>query len=297
MIIFWGFVVLVLILFVWGFTEGARILRHYVGKLRDKEDIVKLLNDGDYMHVLILSDNTLNFNPVDVSARAFAGFANFYLGLYSYETDERTIYLRNAIYHLRLAAALDPNFIYSKEVHYILAQAYLQLDNHYSNVAVRYLHKARDLGIQSLKIDEYLGIAYIRMGLYEQGVEHLLVASKNEQNSQFYMILGEAYAMSGNFQDARQNFLEALELSTDDNVSDRIAEKLAKVYYEMGWLEESKELYMSVLKKYPDNADAYFVLGKIYEEEGRYDQARSYWLQSLRLNPQNSEAYTRVYGR
>ncbi|NIZ18521.1 tetratricopeptide repeat protein [Entomospira culicis] len=289
------FVVMVFVIIGLAFYVGARAVRIYVGSLREREDIVELLNEGNFLRVLFLAEDTLAMNPVDANARAFAGIASFYLGVYSYEPQERTRYLRDAIYHLRLALELDKDFVFRAQVHYVLAQAYLHLNEYYANVAVEHLLSARELGYDVAQIHEHLGVAYIRMGDAERGVAHLQQVH-GERSSQYHIILGDAYAMSGKFLDARGEFLRALELNQDDNVRDRIEMKLAKVYYDMGNLTEAKQLYLLLLRRFPDDAQAHFILGKIYEEEGNLNLARASWRRSLQLNPQNSEAYAKIYG-
>jgi tetratricopeptide (TPR) repeat protein len=295
-IVFWLLVIVVVLLLFWSFREGLLLVRRYAGTMRDKEDVVELFNSGNYIRVLTLTESSLHSNPVDAKAHAFAGLAAFYLGLYSYEAEERTQFLRSALYHVRLALDLDSNFLYAGQLHYVLAQIYHTLDEYYANLTVAHLLQAKEKGYQSLELEEYLGIAYIRMGAYEQGVEHLLIAFEDTKNSQFYATLGNAYAQLGKFNDAQTELQRALELSNDDNVRDRIEMNLAKVYYDMGRISEALDLYLMLLRKYPNDAQMHFILGKIYAEEGRLAQARASWMQTLRLDPQNSEAYARLYG-
>ncbi|NIZ46979.1 tetratricopeptide repeat protein [Entomospira nematocerorum] len=292
----WLVIVLTITILVLAVRAGAVMVRHYVGAMREKEDIVQVFNEGNYLRVLALAEDTLVFNPVDVQARAFAGIASYYLGLYGYEPEEKSEYFRNAIYHLRLALALDDKFVYQAQLHYILALSYTVLDEHYANLSIYHFLQAKALGYESLILEEQLGQAYMRIGESALGIEHLLVATNNERNSDFYILLAEAYALLGKFQEAEREFLRAIALTRDDNTRDRVDIQLAKIYYDMGRLEDARELYVKLIKKYPDNAQAYFILGKIYEEQGRHTQAREYWMQALRLDPQNSEVYARLYG-
>ncbi|NIZ40523.1 tetratricopeptide repeat protein [Entomospira entomophila] len=292
----WLVIVLIIALVVVAVRAGVVMIRHYAGAIRAKEDIVQVFNEGNYLRVLALSEDTLVFNPVDVQARAFAGIASYYLGLYGYEPEKKSEYFRNAIYHLRLAIALDDKFVYQAELHYILALSYSILDEHYANLSIQHFLQAKALGYQSVVLEEQLGQAYVRIGEHTLGVEHLLAATSQQRNSDFYILLAEAYALLGKFQEAEREFLKAIELTRDDNTRDRVDIQLAKIYYDMGRLEDAKELYHKLLRKYPDNAQAYFILGKIYEEQGRHAQAREHWMQALRLDPQNSEVYARLYG-
>jgi tetratricopeptide (TPR) repeat protein len=280
-------------LLIW---QGPPLVRLLLNNPQEKVDLVTLMNAGDYLRVLALSEMRLRDNPLDSEALAFAGFASYYLGIYSAIPDEKTNYLNQAVYYLRTSLNVNDDSTYSTEVLYVLGKTYHLLGDSYANLVVSSLLQALSRGYRGLEINEYLGMAYIRLGEYNKGIDYFLAAMAGERTSNFYYTLAQAYGLVSEWLKAEEYYLMVLEQGTDDNLKDKARFELAELYYESGRLAEARELFLTMLQKYPNNGYAHFILGKVYYAENNFSQATVQWHRALRLNPQNSEAFALVYG-
>lgn len=287
------FIVLLLVGVVW---QGPPLVRRMLSNRQEKVDLVAVMNAGDYLRVLALSEVLLKDNPLDNEALVFAGFSSYYLGIYSAIPDEKTKHLNQSIYYLRTSLNLDEDGLYSTEALYILGKAYHLLGDAYANLVVSSLSQALSRGYRGSEINEYLGVAYIRLGEYNKGIDYFLAAMSGERNSTFYYTLAQAYSLVGEWAKAEEYYLLVLEQGSDDNLKDQTQLALAELYYESGRLREARELFLTMLRKYPNHGHAHFILGKVYYAENNFSQATAQWQRALRLNPQNSEAFALVYG-
>ncbi len=278
------------------FWQGPPLVRTLLSNHQEKVDLVAVMNSGDYLRVLALSEVQLKENPLDSEALAFAGFASYYLGIYSAIPNEKSSYLNQAVYYLRTSLNVDDQGTYSTEALYILGKAYHLLGDSYANLVVSSLSQALSRGYRGPEINEYLGMAYIRLGEYNKGIDYFLAAMSGERNSTFYYTLGQAYGLGGEWAKAEEYYQLVLDQGADDNLKDQAQLALAELYYESGRLDEARELFLTMLTKYPNNGHAHFILGKVYYAEKKLSLATTQWQRALRLNPQNSEAFALVYG-
>ena len=66
---------------------------------------------------------------------------------------------------------------------------------------------------------------------------------------------------------------------------------LGEVYYKLNRLEEAKQMYIKIIKKYPFSVDAYYNLGLIYNQQNNFAKAKDILLQSINLDPEDVQAH------
>ncbi len=261
-----------------------------------RSNIVGLWEAGDYARVLAYSESVLERNPIDARALFFAGAASYYLLSFGSVPEDQGRYLNQAILNLRTYLELKRNPPYAAEAHYLLGKAYYNKGSAYVNLVIQHLQKAIDMGYQNTDIAEYIGMAHILSGDYVMGVEYLDKAPYRKDNYALEYNMAKAYTLAENYEEALKLYQNVYKNSADDNLKDQAYLQMAKVYYQLNWHTEAKEIFINFLRKYPNNTEAHFGLGEIYYLEKNTRAAKRQWEAVVRLDPLNVEALTRLYG-
>jgi tetratricopeptide (TPR) repeat protein len=277
----------VIIRFTWIFVQ-------YLQKnSSEKVNIVVLWNNGDYPRVLTLSENTLQKNPMDDVSLVFAGFASYYMAVYSSEIEERFGYLERAVFYLRRYLNTGGKK-YRAEANYILAKAYYSKGAAYANLVIEYLDKATALGYANNDMNEYYGLAYSQLGNDSKGIEYLLKMQDGQRNSAFYFNLAESYAAAGRAAQSERYYKKVIEEGRDDNLRDKSRFRLAVLYLNLKRYDEAQALLEEFLAKYPNSADAYHYIGDVYAATKDDRRARQAWQQAVRLDHSKQDVLARL---
>jgi len=92
-------------------------------------------------------------------------------------------------------------------------------------------------------------------------------------------------------QDYRSTLKEAETLCSLYPENPLILNILGEVYYKLNRLEEAKDMYMRIIKKYPFFVDAYYNLGLIYNQQNNFEKAKDILLKSINLDPEDTQAH------
>jgi len=104
----------------------------------------------------------------------------------------------------------------------------------------------------------YAGISHLKLGNYDQALEHLEAFDVNDQiiEPEKYGAMGNAYLEKGNQEEALEYFEKAIE--ADDNAFTRpmYMSKAAFVHEQMGQYQKAIELYQKIKHKYPNSSQS-----------------------------------------
>ena len=195
--------------------------------------------------------------------------------------------------------------------------AYLSLASGQLSKCIRQCEAILETNPNATKIYDVLGLAYIRRGSFEVGIEQFKKGIEINPNSTDTLLnLAKAYIVTENNVEARKalekiisidpNSLHArtvlaslYEKDGDFDTAAKIHEKtleinpdyiqgyaLARMYFLQGKTDESINLYNKALKLLPENAVLYLYLAIAYQQKGNYDTSISYSKKAIELNPE-----------
>ncbi|MBN2625913.1 MAG: tetratricopeptide repeat protein [Spirochaetales bacterium] len=287
------FILLILIV-IWGGVRGFYTFRKSLDRHKPAQALSDLWNEKNYSELIYQSELRLEKNPFDGEALFFGGASSFYMALSMVSLEDKLNYLQESLRLLRLNMT-GKDILYKKETYYLLGKCYVQLGPYYSDLALDYLIKARDEGYDNSDLDEYLAIAYSRMGNFEKSLSYLRAIAEKTPTASLYLRMGEDAFDMGQYEISRDYLAEAVEISRNEPVRLEALLKLGQLYFDIkNWTESQK-----VLSQYLDidynNADVHFMLGEVYYNLGDNASARLEWHRTERIDPDYREALLRLY--
>ena len=122
---------------------------------------------------------------------------------------------------------------------------------------------------------------------YTASQYYLEVVSANPAFTDAWYHLAECSYKLGEFDLALQ-YLESAEKYEKNNL--QIQNLKGMVYVSIGEIDKGREIFNSILKKYPNDIDAHFGLAEIELYEGRYSGAQNQYLEALKRQNTNRKA-------
>ena len=161
--------------------------------------LLQLSNAGSYAEVLSRSAEVLEQRPLDAEALLFRGVAHFYLALAEEDRSDPAPRLDQAIISLR-RARLDGELRFRGEAAYVLGKAYYHKGPYFYDLAIRFLTESLEQGYDRADTHEYLGMALVRSGAPESGIEHFRTALQLRPSGLMYLSVGQLLERLGEHQ-------------------------------------------------------------------------------------------------
>ncbi|HHM05908.1 MAG TPA: tetratricopeptide repeat protein [Gammaproteobacteria bacterium] len=144
-----------------------------------------------------------------------------------------------------------------------------------------------------------LGVVYVRLNRYQEGVSHIQQAVALAPNNMgARMSLASLYERGGELAKARQEYLSIVEISKDPDVKEKARRRLARLraVERRGrpQVADPVQQLESALAAQPQDLQLWIRLGEAYLVRKRYDDARRAFLRVSRLSPDNSVAHLRL---
>jgi tetratricopeptide (TPR) repeat protein len=161
----------------------------------------------------------------------------------------------------------------------------------HGNLALAIEHYTKAIEIKPDYADVYgnLGIAYGRLGRYQEAIEASKQAIKLKPDyAEAYCNLGNVYGNLGRYEESIESFKQAIKIKPD------LAEahyNLGNAYLKLDRHQEAIESYKQAIKIKPDLVEAHCNLGTIYLNLGRYQDAVEAYKQAIKIKPDLAEAY------
>ncbi|MCZ7382365.1 MAG: tetratricopeptide repeat protein [Candidatus Methanoperedens sp.] len=175
----------------------------------------------------------------------------------------------------------------SHNIHNNLGLAYDRIGKY--EEAIRELKEALRLNPDYIEVHNNLGVTYDRMGMPEEAVNELKRALKlNPNYTEAHCNLGNIYASSDRYEEAAGELEEALKINPDFAIAHN---NLGNIYALQKRNEEAIKEFREALRINPDYVPAHNNLGNAYAEAGRFEDALREFQEALRLNPEFPEAY------
>jgi len=126
------------------------------------DSYTQLWEKKHYSEIISMGQDAIEKNPLDKNSLVFMGYAYFYQGMNIVSMEERVTSIKNAVFMLRKALIMEDKD--DVPILYILGKAYYHLGYYYTDLAIKYLEIAKHSGYDAEDLDEYLDLAYGRLG-------------------------------------------------------------------------------------------------------------------------------------
>ena len=256
--------------------------------------LLELSNQGSYGEVLTRSAEVLAQQPLDAEALLFHGVAHFYLALAEAERIDPAPRLDQAITALR-RARLKRELRFRSEAAYVLGKAYYHKGPYFYDLAIHFLTESLEQGYDGADTHEYLGMALVRSGAPESGIEHFRSALQRHPSGLMYLSVGQLLERLGEPQEAERHFRAAASVG-DETLEIRARFMLGALLLQGGRHADAGEQYRRILELAPGSADARLFLGDAYVGQGNVVAARAEWRRARNIDQQHHGANLRLRG-
>jgi tetratricopeptide (TPR) repeat protein len=274
-------------------TRAFGLLRY--NDVQERQEMHDLWEEGRYEAIIERTRQVLEETPLDESALVLGGFSYFYDGVNQVSEEDRRAYLDRAVVLLRKALVLRRTPL-EAQVHYVLAKAYYHRGEFYYDLAVEHMRESVERGYVADDTYEYLGMAYARLGRFEESVESFSTALDRNPSDLLYLTVAETYMQSGRHERAESYLQEAMSATDDGFLVQRARFMLGEVYIQEGQLEDARRQFELVIDSNPKSAEAHYQLGRVYDLMGDTVRARSEWRETIRIDPNHAGALTSLQG-
>jgi Predicted N-acetylglucosaminyl transferase len=226
-----------------------------------------LTKDGWQEETVRLCEEILGIQPDNVDAMQLLGLA------YMREED-----FENAEVQFNKIAQLRPSI---GDVN----MAYLSLSSGQLSKCILQCEAIIAANPEEAKAYDILGLAHIRRGSFDKGVEHFKKAIEIDPSAiAMHLNLAKAYIITGKSEEAVSTLEKAISLNPD-NLDARVI--LADLYEKRGEIDEAIKLLERVLEMNPDYLPGYALVG-LYLLQGDTDKSIDLYRKAIRLDSTNT---------
>jgi tetratricopeptide (TPR) repeat protein len=248
----------------------------------------------EYSEINSLCEEYLQEQPLDQKHLVYNGFAYFYRGVNQYTLEDQLTLFDKAVVNLRKTLVYEDPLLEDK-VHYILGKAYYHKGRFYSDLAIRHLLRAVELGYTAGDTNRYLGLAYGRLDEYEKSVNYFLKAAEDSADPILFMTIGRTYYKMERNEEAIQHLQRAINAAESSTVKEKSRFLLGKIFLDQGMLKKAENQYERILSDNPKSADAHYYLGEVYAKQNNRVKARAEWRKVLDIDPSHHGALLKLY--
>ncbi len=224
---------------------------------------------------------TIREYPDEITADVAAEVAQFY------QMSERPVIAER---WYQAALERDPNFW---DARLSLARMYLSTEQ--DEKALELLERARDEGVQDIRLSAYLADAYRQSGRYAKAVDQInAVIEKHPKNKEYIFIRGRIYFDQGNYDTAREDFNKAYEFDPRFHQAYFFVGRTA---FEQGDYKKAMKIFRHVLDYKPNDGDFHYWMGRAYEAEDRLTQALEEYRNATKVDSDYGSSNPELYVR
>lgn len=122
-----------------------------------------------------------------------------------------------------------------------------------------------------------------------------LAVEKDKTNAFFHNALGFALFSAGQYDEAEDHYLVAINMNPDSEWTATVCRACALIYSDVKKnSEKAIRMYMQSLSLFPNCAETYLALGDLYFDEEDYDKALENYTKSIELNPENHYVFNKL---
>ncbi len=122
-----------------------------------------------------------------------------------------------------------------------------------------------------------------------------LAVEKDQTNAFFHNALGFALFTAGQYDEAEDHYLVAINMNPDNEWTATVCRACALIYSDVKKnTEKAVRMYMQSISLYPSCSDTYLALGDLYFDEADYDKALENYTKTIELNPNDYYAFNKL---
>jgi tetratricopeptide (TPR) repeat protein len=259
----------------------------------EREELLRLWEDGSYDMAYTLSKEKLISKPMDFFLLTMHGFSAYQLAVAQINDYDTRSYIDECIWSLRkaLLCGEGPEDL---RISYVLGKAYYAKGPGYEDLAVKFLETAKDGNYEARDLPEYLGLAYAAIHDYRSSVAAFSLAL-NENNSDLLLLsIARSYIALEETETAAAYLIRCIENSRDSNTIIKSRLLLGELLEKSGDASGAETQYLAILEENGENAEAHFQLGELYADAGDGTRARAEWRRAVRIDPAHRSARARL---
>jgi len=264
------------------------------GVNNEKNELLRIWNDGNYEKAYEMSKNALSEKPVDYFFLTMHGFSAYQMGISQINSQNTLIYIDESIFSLR-KALLHKEASNDGRVFYVLGKAYGYKGAEYSDLAIKYLEIASRI-YDAKDIPEYLGLAYAASGDYRNSVASFSLAFNSDKppSDNLLLSIARSYIAMEEYSMASVYLKRCIEMSPDSKAVVVAHFLLAEVLKLTGDYESAEKQYLNILNESGENAEVHYQLGELYSLKGDTTRARAEWRLAYRQDPSHAKTRARL---
>ena len=134
----------------------------------------------------------------------------------------------------------------------------------------------------------------LQSGMYKKAIrECQVILEKNERNHTAHFLLGKAYFLSNQMEQALLEFkyLTKINKYSDNSKEEDVRNYLAEIFLHFGQLEEAQKEFLLISRINPADFEVFFKIAKIFYERNYLENAYAYFLKSLNINNKHAESH------
>ena len=161
------------------------------------------------------------------------------------------------------------------------------------------LEEAKQSFLKAIELDKNNTNALINLGIlfasqddYQKTIKYIQKVTKLQPEwSEAWRLLGMANEKLGKLEEAKQNFLKAVELD-EKNYDAHLA--LAEIFSKENKFYNAKIYIDNILKEDPKDSSIFISIGEIYRKTNHFKKAITFYEQAIKLNPDNYWSYMNI---
>jgi tetratricopeptide (TPR) repeat protein len=190
----------------------------------------------------------------------------------------------------RMALKVDPNYWGAR-----LSLSKLLLDQGRFEDATTLLERARDEGVQDIRLQAYLADAYRQANQFDRAIEAInKVIAEYPKNEEYVFIRGRIHFDRGNYETAREDFNRAYELNPRFHDAYFYVGRTA---HATGDFSTALKIFRHVLDYMPERGDFHYFMAMTLEELNRTAQALDEYRKATAVDPEFGRRDPLVYIR
>lgn len=255
-------------------------------------------NAYDYQAVYTTTSAILQSKPFNNAALTLHGYAAFFLSLAEMNTLQAQAYLDESINNLRVSLFSAPKKSVP-QIEYMLGKAYFYknaMSSHYyyADLAVQYLLRSHEHGYRANDIPEYLGLSYAALDMTIESIAAFTEALLVRESDLLLLSIAEQYYKAGQITAATQYLYRISVDCKDEKIVQKSHILLAHIAITQEKYAEAEALFLQILEKNENNADAYYGIGVVYEKQGDVVKARAEWRKALKVQANHADALKKL---
>lgn len=253
----------------------------------NKKIALQAWKDADYNRVYSIASEALVKQPLSTFWHSLLGYSSYQLATAQTNSAQTSDYVDTSIGSLRIALLKASNSELPR-LHYILGKAYFLKGEYYSDLTIKHLNLAQELGYTGNDLYEYLGLSYTQIKDYSKSIEVLTQSLGDYPSDLLLLSIAKNYSFLQDIPNSNAYFIRCIEQTKDVYIKNQARLLLSENYIALNNWELAQKTIEQVLHEEEQNAQAHYLLGVVYAGLEDSIKSRAEWRKALRIDPSHT---------